>query len=65
MDRVVLLGELAADVDELEPDELEPALLEPAEDPPDQQPLDAVGLDEDKGAFGHGFRVLCGGVLAG
>ncbi len=54
VDRVVLLGQVAAHLDELEPDELEPALLEAADDPADEQALDAVGLDEDEGAFGHG-----------
>ena len=49
---VVPLGEVAIDVDELEPDELEAALLVAGEDAADQLALDAVGLDEDEGPFG-------------
>ena len=57
MDRVVLLGERAVDVDELEADELEPALLEPGEHAADEQALDAVGLDEEERSleFRHGL----------
>ena len=50
--RVVALGEVAVDADQLEPDELEAAFLVAREDPADQLALDAVGLDEDEGSFG-------------
>ena len=51
MGRVVPLGEVPIDVDELEPDDLEPSLLVSREDPAGQLALDTVRLDEDKGAF--------------
>jgi hypothetical protein len=53
VDGVVALGQLAIDLDELEPDDLEAALFVAGEDPADQLALDAVGLDEDEGALGH------------
>ena len=59
------LGEVALDVDELEPDDLEAALLVAGEDAPDQLALDAVGLDEDEGAFGHAGSPSDGGSVVG
>ena len=53
MDGVVLLGERAVDVDELEPDDPEASFLVAREDPPDQETLDAVGFDENQCPFGH------------
>ena len=64
VDRVVLLGQGAVDVHELEADELEAALLEPREHATDELALDAVGLDEEQGALeirhGLGPRVSRG-----
>src|SRR4029079_10664441 len=53
MDRVVALGEIAIDVDQLQPGELPSAFLVPREDRAGEQALDAVGLDQDEGAFVH------------
>ena len=61
MGRVVPLGEVAVDLDQLEADDLEAALLVAREDPTGQLALDAVGLDEDEGAFGHGRSPSGGG----
>ena len=52
MCRVVPLGEVAIDPNELEPDDLEAACFVAREDAADQLALDAVGLDEDEGSFG-------------
>ena len=58
MDRVVPLGQVARDLDQLQADELQAAVLVAGEDPAGEQALDAVGLDQDEGAFVHG-RLLC------
>ncbi len=48
---VVPLGEVAIDMDELEPGDLQAARLIAREDATDELALDAVGLDEDEGSF--------------
>ena len=53
VDRIVAFGQLAIDVDQLEPDDLEAALFVAGDDPAGQQTLDAVGLHEDEGTLGH------------
>jgi len=53
VDGVVPLGQIAVDLDKLEPDDPQSALFVAGEDPADQLALDAVGLDEDEGALGH------------
>ena len=67
VDRVVLLGERAVDLDQLEADDLEAALLEPGDDPAHELALDAVGLDEEERAleFRHGGLGLGSGAIPG
>src|SRR4051794_5008552 len=60
---VVALGEVAIDLDELQPDELEAPFLISGQDPSDELALDAVGLHEDEGPFGTWHVYLgCGRV---
>jgi len=49
----VAFGQLAIDVDQLEPDDLEATLFVAGNDPAGQLALDGVGLDEDEGSLGH------------
>ena len=67
MHGVVLLGQRAVDVDQLQADDLEAPLLEPGDDPAHELALDAVGLDEEEGAleFRHGSLGLASGAMPG
>jgi len=57
VDGVVLLGQRAAGLHELEADDAQAALLKAADDLARQAALDAIRLDDDQGAF-HNKKML-------
>jgi hypothetical protein len=58
VDRVVALGQVAIDLDELEPDDAQSALLEPGDDPAGQEALDAIGPTDGSAVTGMGTCCL-------